>query len=479
MQDITPKKELTMMNLADGETVSCALIGHPAAHSLSPALHNTLAKLTGVNMVYTTFDVTEDALEDAIRGAYKLGFKGLTISVPYKESVAKYLTGLGPTASRVGAVNTLVRSADGKGFEGHNTDLKGMKRSMKSYGFTEHLGRSAIVIGAGSIARSLCFLLAMEGAGEIYILNRTVERARELAKDVTNATGYDKIRVLPLSDYTEIPTLEGQNKYLCFQCTNVGMYPNTEETVIDDPAFFAKLGIVLDAVYRPGETLFLKKAKAAGAKTGNGQAMLLYQGVEAFETWFGVHVSDEIIEKTGTVMQERFHEKKTIILIGFMGTGKTTVSRELATRMEEKLVSSDAEIERRLNTTISDIKAVRGEGALRATETRILREVLNEKTESFILLTGSDAPLSEENRVLMHDMGTVIYLKTSPAEIVRRMYDGDEERAAEDEIARSNIEAILEEREQYYRLAADHTIVTDNKTPEVIADEILEKVFAA
>ena len=469
-------REQSMMNLADGETVACGLIGHPAAHSLSPALHNTLARLTGVNMVFTAFDVEKDDLEDAIKGAYKLGFQGLTISAPYKETVAKYLTGLGPTATRVGAVNTLVRSGNGQGFEGHNTDLKGMKRSMRSYGFTEHMGRSAIVIGAGSIARSLCFLLATENAKEIWLLNRTPERARELAQDVMQATGYDRIRVLPLHEYASIPSLK-DGKYLCFQCTSVGMFPDAEETVISDPAFFQKLGVVIDAVYRPSETLFLKQARAAGAQTGNGQIMLLYQGVEAFETWFGVPVSDEIISRAHAAMQERFLEKKTILLIGFIGTGKATVSRALATRMEEKLISSDAEIERRLNTTIGDIKAVRGEAALRATETRILREILNEKSENFIMLTGSDAPLSEENRVLLHEMGTVVYLKTSPAEIVRRMHDGDEKKAAEDDVALGNIETILAEREEYYRLASDYTIETDGKTPDEIADEIMERVF--
>ena len=473
MNETEQRRKRSVMHLADGETVSCALIGHPAAHSLSPALHNTLAKLTGVNMVYTAFDVTEENLEEAIRGAFKLGYKGLTISVPYKESVAGYLTSLGPTAKQVGAVNTLVRSADGKGFEGHNTDLRGMKRSMISYGFTQHTGMPSIVIGAGSIARSLCFLLAMEDASEIYLLNRTVARAEEIAADVRKATGYDRFHVLPLGAYKEIPE-PGEKKYMCFQCTNVGMYPNVNETIIDDPAFFAKTALVIDAVYRPGETLFLKKAKEAGARTGNGRPMLLYQGVEAFETWFNVKISDEIIEKADTAMQERFLEKKTIMLTGFPGAGKTTVSRVLATRMEEKLISLDAEIEKRLNTTINDIVAVRGEGAYHATETRILREILNEETESYVLACGSEVPLDEENRLLLHEMGTVVYLKTSPVEMDRRLKEDTDVHGAD---GTALYEAEAAAKEEFYLLAADVTVITDGKSPEDIADEIIDEVF--
>lgn len=460
-----------MKNQIDGETLTCALIAHPAAHSLSPLLHNTLASRMGINLAYTAFDVWPEDLEAAIRGADAMGFLGLNISVPYKEAVIPFLSGMEDEAKRLRSVNTLYRSKDAEGFIGANTDITGLKDAFDTTRVTVK-GKKVIVIGAGGAARSVVALLAMEEAECIYLLNRDKERAGRLAAGLKAELGYDKVTVLGLDEYQQIPKLTGE-KYLCCQCTSIGMYPDTEHSPIEDPAFFTQIEAALDVIYRPVETKFLRMARGAGAHTNNGLKMLLYQGVRAFERWCRCEVPEEVIADTYAELSRALTHKTSVVLIGFMGSGKTTISKLLADRLGEQRLDSDAEIESRVNTTVKDIFAVRGEGAFRAIETRILRELAGEEREPFVLSTGGGVPMKEENRSILHEIGTVIWLKTSPEEIYRRVKDDDSRPLLETGDKYQTIIDMGNARSEDYETAADVIVTTDGKTPEEITEEIL------
>ena len=117
-------------------TKTCCLLGNPVGHSKSPFIHNTLAKMMGINMVYIAYKVENGRLGDAIRGADALDFLGLNITVPYKCDVIEYLAEIDPLAEKIGAVNTLVRT--GNGYKGYNTDIIGLGRQLdeeKTYVF--------------------------------------------------------------------------------------------------------------------------------------------------------------------------------------------------------------------------------------------------------------------------------------------------------------------------------------------------------
>ncbi len=101
------------MRNIDGKTRLCGLIGNPVAHTMSPAIHNTLAEELDHNLVYSAFPVQEGLLEDAIKGAWALNALGLNVTVPYKSAVLPYLTEMDPLAEKIGAVNTLVRTETG------------------------------------------------------------------------------------------------------------------------------------------------------------------------------------------------------------------------------------------------------------------------------------------------------------------------------------------------------------------------------
>lgn len=270
----------------NGLTRTCGLIGNPVEHTLSPMIHNYLAQQMDVNMVYVSFLVEQGRLEDAIKGAYGLHILGCNVTVPYKNDVIPYLAQIDELAAKMGSVNTLVR-VDG-GYKGYNTDMTGLYRAMSSDGVSIQ-GEQVIVLGAGGVGRAVAFMCAAKGAAHVWLLNRTVEKADEVAKEVNLAEGRSCVETLAMSDYDKLP----DEKYLVIQSTSVGLYPHVEDAVITDPAFYHKVKAGYDLIYRPWETRFMQLVKEQGAPAYNGLKMLLYQGIEAFELWNQCKIEDE------------------------------------------------------------------------------------------------------------------------------------------------------------------------------------------
>lgn len=281
----------------NGKTKLMGIIGNPIEHTMSPVIHNTLAELTAENMAYLAFPVKEE-VETAIKGAYVLGVQGMNVTVPYKSDVIEHLADIDEQAKIIGAVNTLVRIEGG--YKGFNTDLPGLYRAMGSEGI-EVKGAEVIILGAGGAARAAAFLCAFYQAKKVYILNRTVEKAVNVADEVKEKTGYTEIIPMALSDYAKIPG----NGYLVLQATKVGLYPNVDETPMEDKAFFEKAAVVYDLIYTPEETKFMRLARENGAEAYNGLKMLLYQGVAAYEMWNAASVPKEVVEKVYDKLQQK------------------------------------------------------------------------------------------------------------------------------------------------------------------------------
>lgn len=273
----------------NGKTKLLGLIGNPVEHTLSPVIHNTIALHMQENMAYMPFPVKED-IASAVKGAYALGVQGMNVTVPYKSDVIEYLEKIDTQADIIGAVNTLVRVEGG--YKGYNTDLPGLYRAMKSEGI-EVEGADIIILGAGGAARAAAFLCAFFHAKKVYLLNRTVEKAIHVADEVKIKTGFQDIFPMAIRDYDKIP---GKG-YLVLQATKVGLYPNVEETPVEDVAFFEKAAVVYDLIYTPQETKFMHLAREHGVKAYNGLKMLLYQGVAAYEMWNQMTVPEEIVQK--------------------------------------------------------------------------------------------------------------------------------------------------------------------------------------
>ena len=286
------------MNEINGYTRTCGLIGNPVEHTMSPAIHNTLAMQMGVDLVYVPFHVPFGYVEDAVKGAYALNVLGCNVTVPYKSEVIPYLCDIDPLAAQIGAVNTLVRVEGG--FKGYNTDMPGLYRAMCADGVAIE-GENVLILGAGGVARAVAVLLATKGAGEILILNRTVEKAREIADEVNCILGEVRVKALALSEYDKLPE---DRKYLAIQATNVGMFPNVENVVIESADFYKKVHIGYDLIFNPAKTKFMTLVENAGGKAYNGLKMLLYQGVIAYELWTGKTVSTELSQEAFRAMKK-------------------------------------------------------------------------------------------------------------------------------------------------------------------------------
>ena len=280
----------------DGYTRTCGLIGNPVEHTMSPAIHNTIAEETGQNLVYVPFHVPEGKVREAVEGAYALNLLGCNVTVPYKSAVIPWLKELDPLAERIGAVNTLVRMQDG--FKGYNTDMPGLYRALASDGIALR-GEHVIILGAGGVARAVAVMLADE-AEELLILNRTVEKAQAIADEVNGYTGRKTVRALPLDGYRQLPE---EQRYLAIQATNVGMFPKTGEALIEDGGFYERIHTGYDLIFNPVDTRFMQLTREAGGQACNGLKMLVYQGIIAYELWTGTEITQELVEKAYGAMK--------------------------------------------------------------------------------------------------------------------------------------------------------------------------------
>ena len=258
----------------DGKTYTCGLIGNPVEHTMSPAIHNTLAEKMNLNMVYVPFLVQQD-LAAGVKGAYALNIQGMNVTVPYKSDVLEHLVAIDELAKSIGAVNTLVKTEGG--YKGYNTDMTGLYRAMTSYGIKIE-GEEIILLGAGGAARAVAYMCVYYKAKKVYLLNRTIEKAKSIAEEIKQSTGEDIIIPMKLEDYKQL----GDEKRLCIQATSVGLSPKDDEVIISDEEFYKKIHTGYDLIYRPTNTKFMQLVKEHGGQAYHGLKMLLYQGIEAF-----------------------------------------------------------------------------------------------------------------------------------------------------------------------------------------------------
>jgi shikimate dehydrogenase len=252
--------------MIDADTSLFGLIGNPVAHSLSPVMHNQAFAATGYNGIYLAFRVTDPVT--AIKGIAALNFKGVSVTLPHKVAVMEYLDAVDETAARIGAVNTIVNN-QGR-LIGYNTDCAGALEALRTR--TSIKDKSVALIGAGGTARAIGFGLVAAG-GQVTILNRTRVSGERLAADL-------QAQFLPLDKWAA-------NHYeILINTTPVGMHPETDATPIPKEDL-SKDMVVMDIVYNPLETRFLKDAVASGCRIINGVDMFVFQGAQQFELWTG------------------------------------------------------------------------------------------------------------------------------------------------------------------------------------------------
>lgn len=242
------------------------VIGDPIGHSLSPLLHNTGYLAAKKDAVFIPFLV--ENLKDFLRNLSEFGVRGFAVTLPHKEKILAYLDQVEPLAKQIGAVNTVTVGGNGKLY-GTNTDYIGVLRALEPK--MKLRGSRAVIFGAGGSARAAAFALKLAGA-HVFICARRPEAARRLAKAVDG----EAIRR---------STLRTQKFDALLNATPIGMHPH--EKISPLAANELNCSLVMDLVYRPMRTKFLRLAAARRIACVSGVDMFLAQGFAQWEHWMG------------------------------------------------------------------------------------------------------------------------------------------------------------------------------------------------
>jgi 3-dehydroquinate dehydratase/shikimate dehydrogenase len=231
------------------------VLGMPVSHSKSPVLHNRAFEKTNLDFVYMKF--LGNDLDDFFENAPHCGVEGFSVTIPHKVAIIPFLNRLGLEASKIGAVNTVSRAADG--WVGDNTDVFGARAALRSAGF-EPVGKSVIILGRGGGAKAA--EAAVEGAENVICLSRS----DDLKSNVFDCD-------------------------LLINATPVGMYPNVEESLAEGRI---EASVVFDMVYNPPITQLLKNALSQGKTIIRGGVMLAAQAGRQFEIWTGKAAPEDV-----------------------------------------------------------------------------------------------------------------------------------------------------------------------------------------
>lgn len=260
------------------------ILGHPIQHSLSPRMHTACFASLGLDASYEAFDVPVDKLGQQLDLCKQQGFKGLNITIPHKTSVMPMLTRVDAMAAHVGAVNTICFEDDGV-MTGFNTDVEGFLQDLRESCGVTPANRRVLVLGCGGAGRAIAFACAT--ASDIFLANRTIEKAEMLARDMAverqRQAKSAVLHVLPADPGIWVTAARSCD--LIIQCTSAGLKP-------DD------LSVLPASAFHPGQIVYdlvtaenpptLSTALAAGATGVNGTGMLVCQGAVAFKIWTGL-----------------------------------------------------------------------------------------------------------------------------------------------------------------------------------------------
>jgi shikimate dehydrogenase len=256
------------------------VIGDPVAHSRSPAIHNAAFANLGIGARYELWPTSAIDLPARIESLRAPHILGANVTLPHKVAVLPLLDRLDVDAVAIGAVNTIVREADGA-LSGANTDAPAFLASLREDGLYEPAGQTTLILGASGAARAAAVVLIGAGIERLIVVNRTLERAEALLGDALAATERDPQLFALAPDDPALPGLLAETT-LIVNATSLGWSA-------DDTPLAAELipagALVFDMVYRP--TQLLRDAAMRGARPLDGAGMFVRQAALAFERWTG------------------------------------------------------------------------------------------------------------------------------------------------------------------------------------------------
>lgn len=419
------------------------LIGGKLGHSFSKDIHEQLGA--------PGYELRELLPEEVEGFLAKREFRGINVTIPYKETVIPFLDEVSERARAIGAVNTIVN--DGGRLIGDNTDFGGMAMLLRKTGI-EIEDRKVLILGSGGTSKTARAVARELGAASINRVSRTKR---------DDCITYEEAA----SEHTDADVI--------INTTPVGMYPNNDAQPLE-LASFPKLSGVMDAIYNPLRSRLVLEAQKRQIPAAGGLYMLVAQAVYAaarFRTvcdaddyrGIGSGTEQEIAAATERIFRKMITEKQSVVLTGMPGVGKTTVGRIVAERLGREFVDCDEEIVRRSGCDIPTIFAERGEKGFRDLEAAVIRELTSQGGR--VIATGGGAILRADNVANLKSNGCVVFLDRpldSIAVAPGRPLSTD----------RETLTARYRERYPIYCATCDVHIEGDAK-----AEEIAERVLRA
>ena len=390
------------------------LLGRTLGHSLSPQIHRFFG-----DYEYRLYEKEPEEVEGFLRAGFANGdFDFLNVTIPYKQTVFALCDELSPMARKLGNVNFVTRTADGK-IRGDNTDAFGVGRLLEANGIDVR-GWNCAILGAGGAAMTVKAVLEERGAKRVTFVRRGEEPS--------------------------------QDDDLIVNATPVGMWPHTDEVRVDILQYvFSKA--VLDLVYNPSPTRLVRESKACGKIAADGMVMLIAQAYEAarlggLEGLGGAKVD-------GIQNPPNLPNFQNLFLYGPPASGKSTWAKRIAAATGWALVDLDAEIVKVAGRSIPEIFEKEGEKGFREIEKRCMEAVCTDETSvssGRVVALGGGALLDPESRKMAEAAGRVVVLDCPIETLKVRLTGGDRPLSAD----AAKLEALVKSRAAHYASFRNH-----------------------
>lgn len=399
------------------------LLGKKLGHSYSKTIHEQLG-----NHGYEMIEVDELQLKELFE---KKLIRACNVTIPYKQTVLKYLDEVDEAVSSIGACNTIVYQ-DNK-YIGHNTDAGGFEAMLRMKKISVK-GKKAIVLGNGGASKAVCWTLRNLGIAEIVLVKKNLSQ-----ETITYEECYQK----------------HSDAHILVNTSPVGMFPASDELVVDLDRF-QHLEAVLDVIYNPLSTKLLVEADQRGIVTCGGLLMLVAQAVEAAGYFQSSVFPDETVHQlTANLLQQ----KQNLVMIGMPGCGKSTIAEALGRFLHRRVIDLDAEIVKDIGMSIKDYFHLYGEEGFRKKETEITKRFMNET--GCIISCGGGAVIRRENMIALRQNGFIVWLKRDLA-----LLEVSDTRPLSSK--KQQLNALYEQRKDLYALYADAQITNEGTVEETV-----------
>jgi shikimate dehydrogenase len=261
-------------------TAKAAVVGWPIQHSISPVLHTHWINEYGLDAVYDRVAIEPGTFTQRIGELREAGYRGVNVTAPYKEEAFELSNRKHQAATITGAANLLIFTKDND-IGAENTDAFGLSDSLEdALGINSIAGKKVILLGAGGAARGAAFGLVRYGAEQVIILNRSKDRADQIAAHIKKSLPDADLRTGTLDSWASFAS----DAWLVVNTTSAGMKGNAPLEV--DLGVLPKTAAVCDIVYNPLMTSLLKDADARGHQIIDGLGMLMHQAAPSFAAFF-------------------------------------------------------------------------------------------------------------------------------------------------------------------------------------------------